>query len=71
MRLNVNKDLEIKIEIVKHIVSNKLEEIENIKKKKEIASEKDKIARTIEDKKNEALKNMTIEELENRLDNLK
>ncbi|MCD7809110.1 MAG: hypothetical protein LUH02_07190 [Erysipelotrichaceae bacterium] len=66
-----DKDLENKIEIVKYVFNVKLAQKEAISKQKEIADEKQKIMAIIEDKENAALKDLTVEELKAKLDELK
>lgn len=65
-----DEELDIKIEIVKHIVKTKLAEAkskEDVKKKKE---EKQKLLEALDLKKNEDLKNMSAEEIQKRINEL-
>lgn len=62
--------LDMKIEIVKHIVNVKLEEAENKKKEKDIKDKKQKIMGIIAAKEDEELHNMSKEELTKMLDEL-
>ena len=62
--------LAIQIEIVKHIVKTKLDEAETAKQSKELKEKKQKIMEIMAAKKDEALHNMSVEELEAMLENL-
>lgn len=59
--------LDIQIAIVKHIVTVKLEEAEKRSADKARRAEKQKILEILNDKKDEALKNMSVEELQAKL----
>jgi hypothetical protein len=65
-----DETLEIQIEIVTHIVKTKLDEIETAKQSKEIKEKKQKIMEIMAAKKDEALQNMSVDELQAMLDNL-
>lgn len=67
---NVNTELEVKIAIIKHIVSVKLTEKENAEKASAKKAQKQKIMSIIATKENEALQNSSIEELNKMLDEL-
>lgn len=67
---NVNTELEVKIAIIKHIVSVKLTEKENAEKADAKKAQKQKIMSIIATKENEALQNSSIEELNKMLDEL-
>ncbi len=67
---NVNTELEVKIAIIKHIVSVKLTEKENAEKAAAKKAQKQKIMSIIATKENEALQNSSIEELNKMLDEL-
>lgn len=59
--------LDTQIEIVKYIVTVKLREAEKRAAEKALRAEKQKILEIINDKKDEALKNMSVEELQSKL----
>ena len=59
--------LDTQIEIVKYIVTVKLREAEKRAAEKALRAEKQKILEIINDKKDEALKNMSVEELQAKL----
>lgn len=63
-RTKEDEDLLRKIEIVKHIVSVKLSEKEAAKAAKERREQKQKIMAILDEKKDQALHNMTAEQLE-------
>lgn len=65
-----DETLSIQIEIVKHIVNVKLSEAENAKKCREVKEQKQKIMEIISAKKDAALQNMSVEELQAMLENL-
>ena len=65
-----DKELDIKIDIIKHIVSTKLEETENRAKSKEIKEQKQKVMEIISAKKDASLENKSVEELEKMLNEL-
>lgn len=65
-----DETLAIQIEIVKHIVKTKLDEAETAKQSKELKEKKQKIMEIMAAKKDEALHNMSVEELETMLANL-
>jgi hypothetical protein len=62
--------LAIQIEVVKHIVKTKLNEAEAAKQSKEVKEKKQKLMEIIAAKKDEALRNASVEELQTMLDNL-
>lgn len=62
--------LDAKIEIVKHIVKVKLEEAEARKQVKAVREQQQKIMSILSDKQDEALKNKTVEELQEMLKGL-
>ena len=65
-----DETLSIQIEIVKHIVKTKLDEAETAKQRKEIKERKQKLMEMIAEKKDEALRNASVDELQAMLDNL-
>lgn len=65
-----DETLSIQIEIVKHIVKTKLDEAETAKQSKELKEKKQKIMEMIAEKKDEALRNASVEELQAMLANL-
>lgn len=65
-----DKELELKIDIIKHIVSIKLEELERRTKAREIRDQKQKVLEIIATKQNAELENKSIEELTKMLDEL-
>ena len=65
-----DETLAIQIEIVKHIVKTKLDEAETAKQSKELKERKQKLMEMIAEKKDEALRNASVEELQAMLDNL-
>lgn len=65
-----DETLAIQIEIVKHIVKTKLDEAETAKQSKELKEKKQKLMEMIAEKKDEALRNASVEELQAMLDNL-
>lgn len=66
-----NEEIEIKIAIVKHIVSVKLAEKEEKEKASARKAQKQKIMSIIEEKQDEVLKNTSIEDLKKMLEALK
>lgn len=62
-RSTKNKELELKFEIVKYIIGVRLNEIEQAKKVKENAQQREKILSLIADKEDEELKSKSKEEL--------
>lgn len=62
--------LDLKIEIIKHIVTSKLSDAERIEKAKITRTEKKRLEEIIARKKDAALENLSIEELEARKNNL-
>lgn len=65
-----DKELDMKIEIVKHIVNVKLEEQEKITKAAEQREKKQKIMEILSDKQDQDLQNKSTEELQNMLNEL-
>lgn len=65
-----NTELEIKIQIVKHIVSVKLEEAASRQKAKEQKEQKQKLLEIIATKENESLQNKSLEELKEMVENI-
>ena len=59
--------LSLKLEIVKHIISVKLQEAEEARNRANKASEKEKLLRLLDEKQNEALRTLTPEEIQERL----
>ena len=59
--------LSLKLEIVKHIISVKLQEAEEARNRANKASEKEKLLRLLDEKQNEALRSLTPEEIQERL----
>ena len=70
VKASVDKMLEIKIAIVKHIVSVKLEEAENAKKIADKKAKKQRLMSLIATKQDEALQNSSIEDLQKMLNEL-
>ena len=69
-RAKVDTELDVQIEIVKHIVSVKLEEKENAEKAYAKKVQKQKIMSIIATKEDEALQNSSVEDLKRMLDEL-
>lgn len=65
-----DKELEMKIDIIKYIVTTKLEETEKRSKAKEIREQKQKVLEIISAKKDASLENKSVEELEKMLNEL-
>lgn len=65
-----NKELDLKIEIVKHIVNVKLEEQNARLKAREVKEQKQKIMDILASKQDEALRNKSPEELQAMLEEL-
>jgi uncharacterized membrane protein len=65
-----DETLAIQIEIVKHIVKTKLDEVETAKQSKELKEKKQKIMEIIAAKQDESLHNASVEELQAMLANL-
>ena len=59
--------LSLKLEIVKHIISVRLQEAEEARNRANKASEKEKLLRLLDEKQNEALRALTPEEIQERL----
>ena len=59
--------LSLKLELVKHIISVKLQEAEEARNRANRASEKEKLLRLLDEKQNEALRALTPEEIQERL----
>ena len=69
-KATVDKELEVQIAIVKHIVSVKLEEQEAREKAAAKKEQKQKIMAIIASKQDEALQNSSVEDLQKMLDEL-
>lgn len=65
-----DKELETKIDIIKHIVATKQQEALAKLQEKEIADKKQKLLKLKEQKQDEALGNMSIEEIDKMLESL-
>lgn len=65
-----DKELEMKIDIIKYIVSTKLEESELKSKAREVKAQKQKIMEILSAKQDEALENKSVEELTKMLNEL-
>lgn len=65
-----DETLAIQIEIVRHIVNTKLTEAETAEKSKALKDQKQKIMEIISAKKDAALNNMSVEELQAMLESL-
>ena len=65
-----DETLSIQIEIVKYIVKTKLDEAEAAKQSKELKEKKQKIMEIMAAKKDEALHNMSVDDLQKMLDDL-
>ena len=59
-----DETLSVQIEIVKHIVKTKLDEAETAKQSRELKEKKQKLMEMIAEKKDEALRNASVEELQ-------
>ena len=70
VKSSANEKLETMFEIVKHIIKVKLAERETLKVAKENATKKAQILELINQKKNESLASMPVEELEKMLADL-
>lgn len=68
--IDENKELEIQIEIIKHIVKTKLDEQELKEKSQERKEQKQRILEILKAKQDESLQNKTEEELLELLDKL-
>ena len=69
-KINADKELEVQIAIVKHIVSVKLEEKEAMEKAAAKKAQKQKIMSIIATKEDEALRNSSVDDLRKMLDEL-
>jgi hypothetical protein len=65
-----DETLSVQIEIVKHVVATKLADAEAAKHSKEVNAQKQKIMEIMAAKKDAALQNMSLEELQAMLENL-
>ena len=65
-----DETLATQIEIVRHIVKTKLDEVETAKQSRELKEKKQKIMEIIAAKQDESLHNASVEELQAMLDNL-
>lgn len=68
---SADKELDLKIEIIRHIVSTKLQEQEEAINKKKNNEQRQKIMEILSDKEEESLHNKSPEELKEILNNLK
>lgn len=64
------KALEVKVDIIKYIVETKIKEKEKRKKEKEIKAKKQRIMKIMKDKKDEELKDKSVDELQNMLEKM-
>ena len=69
-KTNIDTELEVQIEIIKHIVSVKLAEKEARESELARKEQKQKIMSIIAAKEDEALRNSSVEDLKNMLENL-
>lgn len=67
---NEDVELKVKVELLKYIVSIKLEEAEKVKRLREVREQKQKILSIMAEKKDEAIKGKSLEELSKMLDEL-
>ena len=67
---DIDKILDLKIEIVKHIVAVKLREVASAKAQSEKAEKKQKLLEILANKQDDALNNMSEEELQKALSEL-
>jgi tryptophanase len=65
-----DETVSVQIEIVKYIVTTKLAEAEAVKKSRELKEKKQKIMEIMSAKQDEALHNMSVEDLQKMLDSL-
>lgn len=65
-----DETVSVQIEIVKYIVTTKLAEAEAVKKSIELKEKKQKIMKIMSAKQDEALHNMSVDELQKMLDSL-
>ena len=65
-----DKELELKIDIIKYVVSTKLEEAEKRARAKEVREQKQKVLEILSAKKDASLENKSVEELEQMLSEL-
>ena len=65
-----DETVSVQIEIVKYIVTTKLAEAEAVKKSRELKEKKQKIMEIMSAKQDEALHNMSVEDLQKMLDEL-
>ena len=65
-----DETISVQIEIVKYIVTTKLAEAEAVKKSIELKEKKQKIMKIMSAKQDEALHNMSVDELQKMLDSL-
>ena len=63
-KTEADKDLMVQIEILRHIVGVKIEEANRRKKAKEVREKKQHIMELIDQKKDENMKSMSVEELQ-------
>lgn len=65
-----NSELSLKLDIVKHIISVKLEEAEKAKSASEIKAKREKLLELLEKKQDESLSSLSIEEIRSQLESL-
>jgi len=70
VKSSANVVLDTMIEIVKHIVTGKIEATKNAEKRKENADKKQKLMSILSDKQDETLRNMSEEEIKAMLDKM-
>lgn len=70
VKTSEDEELTMQIEIVKYIVSVKLEEKKQAENAKEKKDQKEKLLRLLEDKRDEELKEKTAEEIQKMIDEL-
>jgi len=59
--------LTLKLELIKHIIAVKLQEVDEAHNRANKASEKEKLLRLLEEKQNESLRSLTADEIAERL----
>jgi len=63
-------NLDLRINLVKHVVETKLQEADERENRAIVKLQKEKIAELIQAKKDDGLKEMTVEELQEKMDEL-
>jgi len=66
----INTELELKLEILKYIISVKIKEIEDKENEKIRADKKAKLESLLEKKQDESLESLSVDEIKAQLDNL-